>query len=238
MNSNDPNCIKTGHSPRHRHWKSCTQKFYLPWPNISTNLYVYTYIHQSIQIRMPETQTGMAPFFKTDGCFTLTLTVWPIERSHHPIIQTDPKHSPTKAQELCDQSLFWPVNIAGQCLWKTILIGDQYLFWWMLVINPGVHIRSNLPPGKCKLTVCHRKSLCCVYINLGKSSTNRQFPIAMSNYQRLSVFVFPPLVTFGAAARAMSFRIDSAACKHKPFERGEVLDHHHSSIHKTSNGAF
>ena len=109
------------------------------------------------------------------------------------------------------------------------------LFWWMLVINPGVHIRSNLPPGKCKLTVCHRKSFFFLYINLGKSSTNRQFPIAMSNYQRLSVFVFPPLATFGAAARAMSFRIDSAACKHKPFERGEVLDHHHSSIQIPQN---
>ena len=126
MNSNDPNCIKTGHSPRHRHWKSCTQKFYLPWPNISTNLYVYTYIHQSIQIRMPETQTGMAPFFKTDGCFTLTLTVWPIERSHHPIIQTDPKHSPTKAQELCVINHYFD-------RWILLVNAYEKLFW--LVIN-------------------------------------------------------------------------------------------------------
>lgn len=58
--------------------KAVAKSFIYPdriYPQIYTSLYVYTYIHQSIQIRMQETQTGMAPFFKTDGCFTLTLTM-------------------------------------------------------------------------------------------------------------------------------------------------------------------
>jgi hypothetical protein len=93
---------------------------------------------------MQETQTGMAPFFKTNGCFTLTLTMtnWAVPSSHHPIlrpspqrpnirvIQTDPKHSQTHKgpRIVCDQSLFWLVNIGGQCLFM-----PTSLFW--LVIN-------------------------------------------------------------------------------------------------------
>ena len=146
MNSNDPNCSKTGHSPRHRHWKRCTQKFYLPGPNISTNLYVYTYIHQSIQIRMQETQTGMAPFFKQ---MVVLHWQWPIERSHHPIlrplslwpnirvIQTDPKHSQTNKgpRIVCDQSICFDWWILVVSAYFTILIGDQYFFgecWWSI----------------------------------------------------------------------------------------------------------